>query len=79
MAQLLYDVIHQVDHKMGPNRQIQANSDCQGHNETDMNCTLCIQICILTTFQKLLGWYEAGSWGSKQDTVFLLSMYARLP
>ena len=34
-VQLLYDVIHQVDHEKGQNRQIQANSDCQGHNGTD--------------------------------------------
>ena len=78
-VQLLYDVIHQVDYYTEQNRQIQANSDCQGHNGIDINRPVCVQVCILITFQKLHIWYEAGSRGSKQDTVFLLSVYTRLP
>ena len=30
IVQLRYDVTHQVDYQVGQNRQIQANSDCQG-------------------------------------------------
>ena len=37
MVQLLYNVIHQVDYQIGQNRQIQANTDCQGHNGTHIN------------------------------------------
>ena len=53
IVQLLYDVIHQVDYETGRNRQIQADSDCQGHNGTDISCLVCVQLCILITFQKL--------------------------
>ena len=49
MVQLLYDVIHQVDYKIGQNRKIQANSDCQGHDGTDINRPVCVQLCILIT------------------------------
>ena len=71
LVQLLYDVIHQVDYQIGQNRQIQANSDCQGHNGTDINCPVCVQVFILITFKIcIIIWYEAGSRGSKQDTVF---------
>ena len=31
-------------------RQVQANSDCQRHNGTDINHPVCVQVCILITF-----------------------------
>ena len=70
VVQLLY-VIHQIDYLTGQNRQIQANSDCQGHNGTDINCLACVQVCILITcLKKLNERYEADNRESKQDTVF---------
>ena len=50
IVRFLYDVIHQVDYSIGQNRQIQANSDCEGHNGTDTNRPVCVQVCILSTF-----------------------------
>ena len=47
ILQLLYDVIHQVDYSTGQKSQIQANSDSQEHNGTDINCP--VQVCILIT------------------------------
>ena len=44
IIQLLYDVIHQFDYEIGPNRQIQANYDRQGHNGTDINQNVCLQV-----------------------------------
>ena len=37
IVQLLYYAIHQVDYLIGQTRQIQANSDCQGHDGTNIN------------------------------------------
>ena len=50
IVQFLYDVIQQVDYEIGQKRQIQANSDCQGHNGTDTNRPACVQVFILITF-----------------------------
>ena len=77
IIQLLYDVIHQVDYLIGQNRQIQTNSDCQGHNGTDINRSVYVQVCILITFKMLHKRDEDGSPGNKQDTAFLLSVYKR--
>ena len=38
----------------------------------DINRPVCVQVCILITFEKLQRWYEVRSRGSKQETVFLL-------
>ena len=57
---------------------MQANSDCPGHNRTDINHPVCVEVGILVTFWKLQRWYEVDSRRSKHDTVFLLSVYTRL-
>ena len=39
--------------KLEQKRQIQANSDCQGHNGADMARPVCIKVYTLITFKKL--------------------------
>ena len=41
-------------------RQIEANSDCQEHNGTDINRPVCVLVGILIAFQKLQRWYVGG-------------------
>ena len=50
VVQFLDDVIHQVDYLIGQNRQMQVNCDCQGHNGTDTNRPVCVQVSISITF-----------------------------
>ena len=54
IVQLLYDVIHQVDYLIRQKRQIEASSDCQEHNGTDINLPVCVQVLILMRFPYLL-------------------------
>ena len=77
-VQLLYNVIHQVDYLIGQKDKYNPVQIVQDHNGTDINRPVCIQVGILITFFKLQRWYEVGSRGSKQDTVFFLSVYTRL-
>ena len=58
MVPLLYHVRYQVDYEIGQNRPIQANSDCQGHDGIDINCLVCIRVCILITFKKVHNYGE---------------------
>ena len=51
------------------------NSDYQGHNGTDINCLVCVQVCILITFQKLHKQHKAGCRGSKQDSFLAICIY----
>ena len=46
MVQLRFDVIIKLIIKLDINRQIQANSDCNGHKGTDLNNPVGVQICI---------------------------------
>ena len=47
MVQFLYDVIHQADYYIGQTDK----HDCQGHNGTDTKRPVCVQVCILITFE----------------------------
>ena len=69
IVQLLYDVIHQADYLIGQNRQIEANSDSQEHNGTDINRPVCVQVSIQLSFKSCINGIKPAV-GGINKTVF---------